>query len=234
MGRPLKIKQSTTIDIGFNPYNDLDQPTVVIPTGLTGTEYTGVVGGAQVGVATAANPVIAISAKLPDQSEDNAYIITQKGATKYFVAIQTTILDEDIVAGNTYVISVAGDTQWDLIGAGINAGVGDLFTATKNGSDIPNGTGQVFRTGICSLVNVAASSLANGQMQMTVDYGTGAVQVSRVNNKYVWDCSVPPVKYLANFFDNGGSTADASGAQVATWTNGTGLYTLGEVSNYTS
>ena len=232
MGRPLKIKQSTTVDIGFNPYNLLDQPTVVIPSGLADTEFTGVVGGAETGVATAAYPVIAITAYITGgAAEDAAYIITQKGQTKYLVAVQASIDAVDMVAGNSYVITSLGDTNWQLYGGTTsNPAVGDIFTATAAGT----GTGTVFQVGVCSLVDVASGGLAEGEMQMTVDYGSGAVQVSRVNNKYVWDYSVPPVKYLANFFDNGGSTAAASGADVATWTNGTGLYTLGEVSNYTS
>ena len=231
MGRPLKIKQSTTIDIGFNPYNLLDQPTVVIPSGLTSTEYTGVVGGAETGVATAAYPVIAITAYITGgAAEDNAYIITQKGSTKYLVAVQVAITAGSFVVGDSYVITTVGDTNWASIGAGVNAVAGDIFTATGVGS----GTGEAFQVGVCSLVDTASGGLSEGEMQMTVDYGSGAVQVSRVNNKYVWDYSVPPVKYLANFFDNSGGTANASGADVATWTNGTGLYTLGEVSNYTS
>ena len=232
MGRPLKIKQSTTIDIGFNPYNLLDQPTVVIPSGLASTEYTGVVGGAETGVATAAYPVIAITAYITNgDGEDAAYIITQKGQTKYLVAVQVSIDAVDMVAGNSYVITSLGNTNWKKFGGTTaNPAVGDIFTATAAGT----GTGTVYQVGVCSLVDVASGGLAEGEMQMTVDYGSGAVQVSRVNNKYVWDYSVPPVKYLANFFDNGGSTANASGADFATWTNGTGLYTLGEVSNYTS
>ena len=229
MGRPLKIKQSTTVDIGFNPYNLLDQPTVVIPTGLTSAQYTGVVGGAETGVATAAYPVISITAFLTGGAEAAAYIITQKGSTKYLVAVQTAISAGSFVVGQSYVITTVGNTNWTTVGAGVNPVAGDIFTATAVGS----GTGEAYQVGVCSLVNVAATSLTVGQMQMTVDYGSGAVQVSRVNNKYVWDYSTPPVKYLANFFDVG-NTAAASGAQVSTWTNTTGLYTLGQVSNYTS
>lgn len=230
MGRPLKIKKSTTKDIGFNPYNLLDQPTVVIPTALSSTEFTGVVGGAET-VATAAYPVIAITAYITGgAAEDDAYIITQKGQTKYLVAVQTTVVAGDFVPGQSYVITSVGTTNWASIGAGVNATIGDVFTATGVGT----GDGEAFQVGVCSLVDTASGSLAEGEMQMTVDYGFGAVQVSRVTNKYVWDYSVPAVKYLANFFDNGGSTANASGADVATWANGTGLYTLGEVSNYTS
>ena len=233
MGRPLKIKKSTTKDIGFNPYNLLDQPTVVIPTGLSSTEFTGVVGGAETGVATTAYPVIAITAYITGgAAEDAAYIITQKGQTKYLVAVEVDIQDEDIVAGNTYVITSVGNTNWAALGAGVNATAGDIFTAKVSGAGLGT-TGVVYQVGVCSLVDIAAGGLAEGEMQMTVDIGAGPIQVSRVNNKYVWDYSVPPVKYLANFFD-AGNTAAASGAQVSTWTNTTGLYTLGEVSNYTS
>ena len=44
MGRPLKIKKSTTIDIGFNDFGNVEVP--VIPVGMTSTEFLGVVGGA--------------------------------------------------------------------------------------------------------------------------------------------------------------------------------------------
>jgi hypothetical protein len=232
MGRPLKIKKSTTKDIGFNPYNLLDQATVVIPGTLTSSQFTGVVGGAETGVATTAYPVVAITAFLQGGAEANAYIITQKGQTKYLVAVETSINAGSFVVGQSYVITSVGTTNWKQIG-GTTAtpAVGDVFTATGVGA----GTGTAYQVGVCSLVNVASGSLTAGQMQMTVDYQSGTpVQVSRITNKYVWDYSTPPVKYLANFFDNGGDTAAASGADVATWANGTGLYTLGEVSNYTS
>jgi hypothetical protein len=42
MGRPLKIKESLTIDIGFNAFSVLTNP--VPPTGFTATDFTGVVG----------------------------------------------------------------------------------------------------------------------------------------------------------------------------------------------
>jgi len=232
MGRPLKIKHSPTIDIGFNSYDLLDQPTIVKPAGLSSAQFIGVVGGSNT-AASAAYPVVAITAFLPGGAEANAYIITQKGQTKYLVAVETALQDEDIVAGRTYIIVSAGTTDWSALGAGVNATTGDIFTAKISGTDLTT-TGTVYQVGVCSLANVAANSLVAGQMQMTVDYGTGAVQISRITNKYVWDYSVPAVKYLANFFDNTGDTAAVSGAQVSTWANGIGSYTLGKVSNYTS
>ena len=43
MGRPLKIKKSTTIDIGFNAWNQLTNP--VYPATFNADQYAGVVGG---------------------------------------------------------------------------------------------------------------------------------------------------------------------------------------------
>jgi hypothetical protein len=84
MGRPLKIKQSTTIDIGFNAFSTLTDP--VIPTGFTSTDFLGVVGGANTSIATSTYPVVACSANINGGGNVAAYIITQKGATKYLVA----------------------------------------------------------------------------------------------------------------------------------------------------
>jgi hypothetical protein len=84
MGRPLKIKESTTVDIGFNAFSTLTNPDV--PTGFVATDYLGVVGGANASVATATYPVVACSANINGAGNVTAFIITQKGATKYLVA----------------------------------------------------------------------------------------------------------------------------------------------------
>jgi hypothetical protein len=83
MGRPLKIKESTTIDIGFNALSTLTNP--VLPTGFANTDFIGVVGGANTSVATTAYPVVACSANINGAGNVAAFIITQKGATKYLV-----------------------------------------------------------------------------------------------------------------------------------------------------
>lgn len=88
MGRPLKIKKTTTKDIGFNPFSVLTAP--VVPTGFTpnsATEYAGVVGGegAGGGVATSTYPVVKCRVFITGQSEDDGWIVRQKGTTKYLV-----------------------------------------------------------------------------------------------------------------------------------------------------
>lgn len=88
MGRPLKIKKSTTTDIGFNPWSSLTAP--VVPDGFTpgsATEYAGVVGGEGNGggVATATYPVVKCRVYITGQSEEDGWIVRQKGSTKYLV-----------------------------------------------------------------------------------------------------------------------------------------------------
>lgn len=235
MGRPLKIKQSTTVDIGFNPFSLLDQPTVTIPSGMSSSEYLGVVGGGYPsGIATATYPTVACTAYITGSgAEDNAYIITQKGATKYLVAAQTQNAESTIVAGTSYIIGDLGTTtNWTALGAGVNPQVGDVFTAITAGGA---GDGLVSFVGICILANEAAASVTEGNMQISFDYGSGATQVSRLTNKYVWDYSTPPTRYAADFFvGSTPATTAKSGADITTWTNGTGELDLGQVSDYTS
>jgi hypothetical protein len=88
MGRPLKIKKTTTVDIGFNPWSTLTAP--VIPEGFTPnstTEYGGVVGGEgnSGGVATATYPVVKCRVFITGESEEDGWIVRQKGSTKYLV-----------------------------------------------------------------------------------------------------------------------------------------------------
>lgn len=232
MGRPLKIKESTTIDIGFNAFDALTNP--VAPATMTGTEYLGVVGGGYPsGIATATYPTVACTAFFSGGvGETPAYIITQKGTTKYLVASNNTITAGSFVVGSSYIIRALGNTNFTTVGAGVNPQVGDIFTATAVGS----GTGTVSSVAICALANVAPASLSAGQMQITVNSNSVAFQASKLTNKFVWDYSTPNVRYAVNFFAGGAATetTDKSGAEIDTWANGTGLLTLGEVSDYTS
>lgn len=71
MGRPLKIKHSSTIDIGFN--------------NPQGGSYYGVVGG-NTSLSSTSYPVVRVRVKIGSNSEADGYIITQKGSTKYLVS----------------------------------------------------------------------------------------------------------------------------------------------------
>jgi hypothetical protein len=198
MGRPLKIKQSTTIDIGFNDFGNLT--AAVIPPGITTTEFLGVVGGANVGIATADYPVVKITANI-NSVEGAAYIITQKGTTKYLVTDATSVSAGSFTVGFSYRILSVGDTNWTAIGGPATPTVGAVFTATGIGS----GTGTATAVAQCNLVGNA--TINSGEMNMVFNADGTAIYASRLTNKYIWDNSATPVRYAVNFFVAGDSAA---------------------------
>jgi hypothetical protein len=105
MGRPLKIKKTTTVDIGFNSFDLLTNP--VYPAIMTATEYFGVTGGANASVATASYPVTKVNVFIEGESaEEEGVILRQKGASKYLVLGQTT--------GNVGVCVLANETAGNI------------------------------------------------------------------------------------------------------------------------
>jgi hypothetical protein len=89
MGRPLKIKMVSEtpgpgVDIGFNGVGTLT--AAVVPAGMSGTEYFGVVGGRATGVATSNYPTVKCRVKIGTNAEADGVIIRQKGASKYLVS----------------------------------------------------------------------------------------------------------------------------------------------------
>jgi hypothetical protein len=111
MGRPLKIKKSTTKDIGFNAWNALTNP--VYPATFNADQYAGVVGGVGDGggVATAAYPVVKCRVFITGFSEADGFILRQKGTTKYLV--QDT-------AGNQGVCVLANEAASSLTAGNMN------------------------------------------------------------------------------------------------------------------
>ena len=234
MGRPLKIKKSTTIDIGFNNFGNLTAP--VIPTGLTSAQFIGVVGGANTGVATATYPVVACDANINGVGNTAAYIIRQKGATKYLVGSTVATDAANIVAQSSYRIVSVGTTSFTSIGAPVTANVGDIFTANAAGT----GTGTVNLVGQCLLTNQAnAAALTANTMSITFSYDgnvSNTAPVAKLQNRFVWDynaSNTANVQYSSNFF-NTGNTLPLSGAEADTFSNGTGNIVTGLVTNYTS
>jgi hypothetical protein len=225
MGRPLKIKQSTTIDIGFNDFGNLDPGTAVIPTGMTTTEFLGVVGGSNTSIATAAYPVVKVTANVNGQ-EGTAHIITQKGTTKYLVSGENSVNAGSFTAGFSYQITSLGDTDWTAIGSPAIPTVGTVFTATGVGS----GTGTASDAGQCVLV--ANATINSGQMNMVFSANGGSVYASRLTNKYIYDSSSN--RYAVNFFVAGDTNAttinNVAVANTAGWfTANATTFTTGQV-----
>ena len=227
MGRPLKIKKSTTIDIGFNDFGNLDPGTQVIPVGMTSTEFLGVVGGANTSIATADYPVVKITANVNGQ-QGAAYIITQKGTYKYLVSGENSVNAGSFTPTFSYQILTLGNTDWTAIGAGINPTVGDVFTATGAGS----GTGTASDCGQCQLI--ANATINSGEMNMVFSANGGNTYATRLTNKYIWDNATPPNRYAVNFFVSGETTAvvlaNVAVANTAGWfTSDASTFTVGQI-----
>jgi hypothetical protein len=227
MGRPLKIKKSTTIDIGFNDFGNLDPGTAVVPVGMTTTEFLGVVGGSNASIATSAYPVVKVTANVNGQ-EGSAYIITQKGTTKYLVSGENSVSAGSFTPTFSYQILSLGDTDWTAIGAGINPQVGQVFTATGAGS----GTGTASDAGQCQLV--ASGTIDSGQMNMVFSTNGGQTYATRLTNKYIFDNATPPNRYAVNFFLSAESTAvvlaNVAVANTAGWfTSDASTFTVGQI-----
>jgi len=235
MGRPLKIKKTTTKDIGFNNLGSLTDPTY--PATMTAANFFGVVGGANAqggsSIATSAYPVVKAIAFVPgDSTYRDAYIITQKGSTKYLVAAINSIADEDIVAGRSYIINTVGTTNWQLFGAPSNATAGEVFTALANGTN--SGTGTVFLVGVCALADDVTPT--EGNMSITINIGGDSTEVtiSRLTNHYALDYSTPKVRYAVNFFTDEASvikSGTSGGANTATQQN---TLELAQIDQFTS
>ena len=238
MGRPLKIKKSTTIDIGFPNFGSLTDP--VFPTGgtLGDNQFLGVVGGSNT-VDTATYPTVKVRVNISDSytGEDDGYIIRQKGSHKYLVGTATAIDPENAVVGTALRIVSLGDTDWQAMGASDDAAVGSIFTViAASGAGT---TGTASEVGVC----VLTSDLSPGAGLMSISYSQGdstETAVSKLTNKFITNWTnfqnaagtslttyadggnnAGPVVYsgednfIANFFTDEG-TATKSGADDAT------------------
>jgi len=205
----------------------------VYPDTLSGTEFIGVVGGANASVATSTYPVVKARAFITGAgAEDDAYIITQKGTIKYQVATVTAVNDEDMVVGQAYRILSVGTTDWAACGASdSNAAVGDVFTATAAGA----GTGTVQNVGTCILANQADTALTAGNMNITFSTGDSTAQlISRLTNKFALDYATPPNRYLVNFFTDEGTEIKSGTSGSANVSGQQNILDLAIVEKFTS
>ena len=236
MGRPLKIQQYSlgagnggqpvVVDSAYPIFGSLTAP--VYPGTYTTAQYFGVVGGSntvpgQAQSLTGADyPTVKIRVFIEAGSEDDGFIITQKGAYQYKVAALSSINATSTVAGRAYRILTTGTTPWSAIGGPTSTvAIGDVFTATGVGT----GSGTVQLVGICSLSNEADAALTSGNMTITMDIGdSSTTRVSKLTNKYALDWTggntyaatsvVQRIRYLANFFDQGETAIKSGTAQT--------------------
>ena len=236
MGRPLKIQKLSTgsgstggsvaVDLAYPPFSALTNPVYNSSGTLTSAQFLGVVGGANptdTPSTTYPRVDVIVNIKLASGSGQGVaagYIIRQKGVRKYLVGSTTTIQDEGIIAGNSYMIVSVGSTNWRLFGAPADYAVGTVFTATTNGSNSGNGTCNL--VGVCVLDN--DTTPAAGLMAITfTNTDSTATPISKLTNKFLLDYTggsgysqsevVNDVRYVANFFTDEGSVIKSGTAQ---------------------
>jgi len=227
MGRALKIQktnigsgstvtggvtsynQNILTDAGYPNFGSLTNPVYNSAGTLSAADYIGVVGGSPAtSTASSTNPEIAcyVNILLADgtdsQTATSSYtgrIIRQKGAHKFLVAATgATVNDEDMVVGQAYQIASLGTTDWQSVGAGTDAAVGDIFTCT---ADVGAGTGTVYIVGQCVLANDGTP--AAGLMSIEFSVGdSAAVYASYITNKWIRDWNGMTVGSYSN--DNTG------------------------------
>ena len=142
---------------------------------------------------------------------DDSSIVRQKGSRRFLVAgTDSTIQDEAIAIGQTYMIRLVGDTNWAALGADPTAGLYDIFTATANGTGLTT-NGSVWPVATCILVNENNPSAPNTMSVEIYDDGN-TYYASRLKNKFSTDFAtpyantIPGITYSATFFNDSGNT----------------------------
>jgi hypothetical protein len=246
---------STNVDVGFPNFGSLTDPEYNTPVQtLNDTQFLGVVGGAPVlSSPSATYPEISpqVNIALPSgsgQGVATGRIIRQKGAHKFLVSSNTTVNDEDMVVGASYMIITLDTTNWQQMGAPAGAAAGTIFTCTAVCASPQNGTGVL--VGQCILSNTATP--AAGYMSISYSVGdSSAVYASYITNKWVRDWNgmtyqnYAPTNYgtnvtsnenfyVTNFFTDEG-TVTWSGAEIINSANAqNGSLQLAQITNITS
>jgi hypothetical protein len=274
MGRALKIQKtgsngitinangtvntpaaSVPVDQGFPNFGSLTDPVYNAPVQtLTSSQFLGVVGGAPVlSSPTTTYPEISpqVNIALPSgagQGVATGRIIRQKGAHKFLVSSNTTVNDESMLVGASYMIITLDTTNWQQMGAPAGATAGTIFTCTALCASPANGTGVL--VGQCVLSNTATPTAGN----MSISYSVGdsvAVFASYITNKWVRDWTGMTYQnysnsndginiqsnenfYVTNFFTDEG-TVTWSGAEIINGVDAqNGSLQLAQITNITA
>ena len=247
--------QTILTDAGFPNFGSLTSPATPYNSAdtLNSDQFVGVVGGSpatSTPSTTFPEVLAAVNILLADGTDTTAgagRLIRQKGAHKFLVAYTaSTTADESLIIGQAYQIAVLGTTNWQSCGAGVDATVGDVFTAVAVGS----GTGTAYPVGQCVLSNTGSPTAGN----MSIEYSVGdsaAVYASYITNKWIRDWNGMTYGtysssnlgeniyssenfYVTNFFTDEG-TVTWSGAEIINGVEApNGSLQLAQVVNVTS
>ena len=145
--------------------------------------------------------VTTIPIRVYNGSAKEGYIVNQVGARRFKCADDTVVQDEDIVAGNQYVIVSIDSSDFTQFGA-LDNKVGRIFTATIDGSTVgvTLGNGTVYRVITAKLVQGTNSdpTAANTATLVGINGSGNPVTLRKINyrtasdfngNRYKWSLS---------------------------------------------
>lgn len=140
----------------------------------------------------------------------NAYILRQKGKRKFMIVDNNRLQDEGIAAGNTYFIYDSSNTDWQALGAGVDAAYGKVFTATANGVGLAT-NGTVCPVMVATLVQ---DTPAGNEFSMEV-YDDGSTYLATsITNHWVSADDDTSTKYVATIFNDNGNVDPATGYTI--------------------
>jgi hypothetical protein len=254
MGRPLKISKiiataNPGVDVGFNAFDTFEAPVLPVGGALAASQFVGVVGGSNT-VDTAAYPTVQVRVFITGLSEEDGYIIRQKGSRKFLVGGVTN--RTALVSGVAYRITTVGDTDWSAYGVFGTAAIGTIFTA--NATLANTGTGRVNGVGQCVLTSDLSPTAGN--MSISFFYGASdstEQAISKLTNKWLQDFTggetggdantgdvwspaqvINNVRYAANFFSDEGYQVKSGTTGAANVSGQQNRVDLAIVQNYNS
>lgn len=244
------------VDQAYPQFSQLTDP--VFPSTLTSANFFGVVGGSSSTATTSTFPIVKVEVNIANSfsGQTAGVILRQKGSHKYLVATTASIDPADAVVGVALRITEVGNTEWQSMGAPVGATVGTIFTPVVASS--PSTTGTAQEVGVCVLTSDLTPSAGLMSISIAVGGDSTEVAVSKLTNKFVQDWAnfqnvngtaltsyasggdnagevlySGEDSYVANFFTDEATTLK-SGADAATFSNGTGEMDLAQVEKYTS
>jgi len=172
--------------------------------------------GLEGGLTSLSNNQIQPRVKIGAAAETTGSILKAKGSRKFQVTDGASIQDEDIVAGNIYIIKTLSNTNWAKLGVKGEPAVGGIFVAAINGTNagFTPDNGVVSIVGNCTLVNKADAALGANEMNITCTKADSSTfKAKRITNKHVWDFS--DNKYLVGSAASSATTPPTVAVQRA-------------------
>jgi len=192
MGRPLKIKKSATVDIGFNNFGSLTDPVAPANTWIS-TDYIGVVGGSDEGGITS--------------------ITIINGGANYSLGLTSTASTPELEGGVTALLSpIVNTPNGNITGFTItNGGSGyvdnPVISLVKPANVSTAASGNI---GNANIITVATSGIFVGEFATGTNVAAGT-KVVAVTGNLVQLSAEPTGNLTANIvFSDGGTGANVS------------------------